>query len=221
MLVIGVLLALMGFIFYGGLFVWFRRFYSKSLTPPYSAHDLLDICNKSVSASHAVLSSLAGIAITTNIGDDIKFETVWVTNTFAWFGFPYFMYDLWCMFHVYRHHGMNEGLSLSKQLNTFVAANPVMIIHHIVLFFVAFPLTVHYRKNMGDYFVGCFYLAELSTPFVSIRAIMSKRGMKNSLLYVINGVVMMVSFFVCRVCVFPYLYYTYSIYAKIPISKVR
>jgi len=34
--------------------------------------------------------------------------------------------------------------------------------------------------------------------------------MKDSMLYVVNGLLMLVSFFFCRVMLFPYLYYWYS-----------
>lgn len=57
---------------------------------------------------------------------------------------------------------------------------------------------------------GFIFMMEISTPFVSIRSILSIFGMKDSKAYVINGIVMMVTFFLCRIVMWPYLYYWYS-----------
>lgn len=54
------------------------------------------------------------------------------------------------------------------------------------------------------------YLMELSTPFVSVRSILSILGLKDSLAYVINGIFMLVTFFLCRILMWPMLYIWYS-----------
>lgn len=58
-------------------------------------------------------------------------------------------------------------------------------------------------------------MMEISTPFVSIRGILSTFGMKESKAYVINGIFMMVTFFLCRIVMWPYLFYWYSQIANI------
>jgi len=63
---------------------------------------------------------------------------------------------------------------------------------------------------MGDFLEACFVCMELSTPFVAFRIILSELGLKESKLYAINGIAMMVSFFTCRVFVFPFMYWMYG-----------
>nr|CAD7445762.1 unnamed protein product [Timema bartmani] len=70
--------------------------------------------------------------------------------------------------------------------------------------------TKYLRGSLGDCVFGFVYLMELSTPFVSFRGILSKLKMKSSHLYVVNGLAMLVTFFFCRVVMFPYVCYLYS-----------
>lgn len=51
---------------------------------------------------------------------------------------------------------------------------------------------------------------EASTPFVSLRGVLSKIGLKNSRIYIVNGLVMLLVFFLCRVAMFPYVIYLYA-----------
>lgn len=59
-------------------------------------------------------------------------------------------------------------------------------------------------------------MMEISTPFVSLRSILSRLNMKSSRFYLINGLTMLATFFVFRVLLLPYLFYYYSQIANIP-----
>lgn len=64
---------------------------------------------------------------------------------------------------------------------------------------------------------------EASTPFVSLRGILSKIGLKDSPVYVINGLVMLAVFFICRIAMFPYVIYMYALTIQkdfISVSKI-
>ncbi|GMH40240.1 hypothetical protein BSKO_08144 [Bryopsis sp. KO-2023] len=59
---------------------------------------------------------------------------------------------------------------------------------------------------------GCaFLLWECSTPFTQFRWILHKMGLGESKLYVINGFLMIFSFFLCRICLGTYVTLTYFI----------
>lgn len=45
---------------------------------------------------------------------------------------------------------------------------------------------------------------EASTPFVNLRSILSTFGFKKSRAYVINGILMMITFFVFRILMWPF-----------------
>lgn len=66
------------------------------------------------------------------------------------------------------------------------------------------------RGNLGDCTFGFVYLMELSTPFVSARGILSRMRLKSSRLYIVNGILMLLTFFVCRVLSLPYVCLLYS-----------
>jgi hypothetical protein len=46
--------------------------------------------------------------------------------------------------------------------------------------------------------MGLGFLMEASTPFVSLRAVLSRLDMKSSFAYVCNGIAMVAVFFCCR-----------------------
>lgn len=62
---------------------------------------------------------------------------------------------------------------------------------------------------------------EISTPFVSIRSILSILNLKKSTLYVVNGLLMLVSFFICRILMWPMLYWWYSRIIQKNVFEVR
>ncbi|MCL4136393.1 UNVERIFIED_CONTAM: hypothetical protein GTU68_004185 [Idotea baltica] len=83
-----------------------------------------------------------------------------------------------------------------------------MVIHHILMVGLFFPILVK-CVSMGNFIAGCFFLMELSSIFVNLRFILSKIGMKRSTLYLINGIFMMATFALCRVLIFPFMYFCY------------
>lgn len=55
------------------------------------------------------------------------------------------------------------------------------------------------------------FMMEFSTPFVSLRSILSTMRLKESRIYIANGLLMLATFFVCRVCMWPYVMWRYSL----------
>ncbi|CAH1267255.1 FAM57A [Branchiostoma lanceolatum] len=75
-----------------------------------------------------------------------------------------------------------------------------MALHHVVSMWAFCNSIV---VPAGLYFASTWYLAELSTPFVNMRLILHTLGHRRSLLYKVNGVVMLVVFFLCRILTIP------------------
>ncbi|KAM7349985.1 ceramide synthase isoform 1-T2 [Cochliomyia hominivorax] len=92
----------------------------------------------------------------------------------------------------------------------YVFTHPVMMIHHIFVGTVGF-LVVTYIRGGGHCIYSYMFMMEFSTPFVSLRSILSTLGMKESQPYIVNGLVMLGSFFVCRVLMWPYVMWRYSV----------
>ncbi|XP_041379773.1 ceramide synthase-like [Gigantopelta aegis] len=86
-----------------------------------------------------------------------------------------------------------------------------LIAGHGILFF---------RKDLGDFFVGVFYLFEMAVPFIAARFILVQLKLKDTLWYVLTSLLMIFAFAVSRVLIFPYLYWTYANHANISILSV-
>ena len=69
----------------------------------------------------------------------------------------------------------------------------------------------------GDMMIAAALIMEASTPFVSLRSILSQlKGMRYSKIYVLNGIAMVVAFFICRILIYPVFY---TIYGKFEHSQ--
>jgi len=211
-----------GTVLYPALFWGQRKFWTKSkmgqtIAKKYEFNDkdIVDICNKLVSAFQAVLASVSGFLLCGNCMNDVLRDKHDAALGYAWLGIPYFVYDTFCMFYVDR---VAKGIpweystKATKEFFRFVLRTPVIVIHHIVMAPIGFSLIVWYRDEAirGDFFVGILYLMETSTPFVSLRFILSKFRMKSSFLYVINGVCMLVFFPIFRIFSVFYAWVIYS-----------
>ncbi|XP_017066941.1 ceramide synthase [Drosophila eugracilis] len=92
----------------------------------------------------------------------------------------------------------------------YVFTHPVMMIHHV--FIGTFGLlVVTYIRGGGHCIYSYMFMMEFSTPFVSLRSILSTMRLKDSRIYIANGLLMLATFFVCRVCMWPYVMWRYSL----------
>ncbi|XP_056144326.1 ceramide synthase-like [Lampris incognitus] len=213
-----------GSIFFPGLFLLSKR--SLKHTLGWSEGDAATVSTRLVSSIQAVMASSAGCIITSSC-KDIMEDKHWLTNTYIIFATPYFAYDIYAMFLCHWHKLQVKGHEEDSARRTMSAALPgylrrdfLMVLHHIFMVVVCFPASVFWRQGKGDYFQGVLFLAELSTPSVCLGKVLIQYKKQHTLLHKVNGGLMLVSFFSCRVLLFPYLYYAYSRYASIPIYQV-
>uniref|UniRef100_UPI00398E793C TLC domain-containing protein 3A-like isoform X2 n=1 Tax=Pristiophorus japonicus TaxID=55135 RepID=UPI00398E793C len=149
-------------------------------------------------------------------GDIVTISTRhWISKDYVLFGTPYMAYDIYAMYLCYwhKHRAKQENGQHSTSFNIvtgFLKGNILIVLHHLLLLLIFLPITMFYRKGLGDFFLGCLYLTELSTPFVCFAKILSQLGKQNTLLYKVNGLIVMVTFFLCRILVFPYMYWAYG-----------
>lgn len=104
-----------------------------------------------------------------------------------------------------------------KQIPSFieyVKRTPLMIFHHMFIGSYGLVVISSLRGGLGDCIFSFMYMMEFSTPFVSFRAILSILKLKESKLYMINGILMVVAFFIFRILMLPALMYYYSQYAR-------
>merc|ERR1712039_1132601 len=87
-----------------------------------------------------------------------------------------------------------------------------MMAHHLVIALFFIPLMMRHLSDHepGDLMIACALVFEASTPFVSLRAILSNMNLKSSLVYLANGFLMVIVFFCCRILIFPWFYFVYG-----------
>ncbi|XP_033747677.1 LOW QUALITY PROTEIN: TLC domain-containing protein 3A-like [Pecten maximus] len=183
--------------------------------------DIVTISEKVVNGIHGIVSVYIGATISSQCYDDILYSSSWLTNAFTWFALPYFIYDLVVMYlgHLLTFPDVQDMTFLDR-IQHFVLHNKLITVHHLVLPVIFFPVIVFLRRGMGDFFVGVFFQIEISLPFIAARSIMVQLQMKHTVLYVVVGIVMIITFFVSRILVFPYLYWRYAVYKNISTWRV-
>lgn len=171
-----------------------------------------------VSGVQGVACAVVGLATVSACRHDVMGAKYPLALYYSSIGTAYFIYDLWAMY--MSHYPKKAYGGPVSFLVSYFQKNVLMILHHIAIIFVLFPSLVYY-SSMGDFFCGCFFCTELSTPFVNARVILSRLGLKNSKLYVVNGLVMLTVFAMCRVALFPLMYAAYLSQQTIAPSHIQ
>ncbi|XP_045840433.1 TLC domain-containing protein 3A isoform X1 [Meles meles] len=198
-----------GSLFFPGLFAlctWGLR----RARPAWSDSDCVMISTRLVSSVQAVLATGSGIVIIRSCSDVIT-DRHWLAREYVWFLIPYMVYDSYAMYlcEWYRTRDQNRGHSLATFRN-FLCKNRLMITHHAVILFVLVPVAQRLRGDLGDFFVGCIFMAELSTPFVSLGRVLIQLKQQHTLLYKVNGILTLTTFLSCRILLFPFMYWSYG-----------
>ncbi|KAM9346004.1 ceramide synthase-like [Symphorus nematophorus] len=222
------MLALMaaGSIFFPGLFMLSKQTLRHMMG--WSDGDAAIVSTRLVSSIQAVMASSAGCIIASSCRDVME-DRHWLTDTYILFATPYFAYDIYAMFLCYWHklqvkgHEEKEGFrvrSMGAAVVGYLRRERLMVLHHIFMVIFCFPASLLWRQGKGDFFQGVLFLAELSTPSVCLGKVLIQYKKQHTLLHKVNGGLMLLTFFSCRVLLFPYLYYAYSRYASIPVYTV-
>ncbi|XP_036445231.1 TLC domain containing 3Ba [Colossoma macropomum] len=215
-----------GSIFFPGLFLLSKRCLKYAPGLRWSEGDAVIVSARLVSSVQAIMASSAGYIIASSCKDIIE-DQHWLTSTYILFAVPYFVYDIYAMFMCYWYKMQVKGHEeegavkpMGAAIGSYLRREFLMVLHHVVMVTVCFPVSVFWRQGKGDYFQGVMFLAELSTPSVCLGKILIQYKQQHTLLHKVNGALMLVTFFVCRVLLFPYLYYAYGRYASIPLYMV-
>lgn len=92
----------------------------------------------------------------------------------------------------------------------YIKITKLMVFHHMFIGTYGLVVISSWRGGLGDCVFSFMFLMEMSTPFVSFRAVLSIMNLKRSKLYVINGLAMIATFLVFRILMLPTLLYYYS-----------
>ncbi|XP_073403494.1 ceramide synthase [Dendrobates tinctorius] len=173
-----------------------------------------------VSSIQAVLASTAGYIVASSCKDVIE-DRHWLAATYTRFAVPYFIYDIYAMYLCYWHKHKLKGHPGDWQLTrAYLYKEFLMVLHHVFMVAVCFPVSVLWRGGKGDFFLGCMLMAEVSTPFVCLGKVLIQYKKQDTLLHRVNGVIMLVTFFCCRLLLFPYMYWMYGQRVGLPLYRV-
>jgi len=96
----------------------------------------------------------------------------------------------------------------SHVLADFLRKKLLIVAHHLMVGSVLCPMMMtRLDHEPGELMLAAAMLMEGSTPFVSLRGLLSHLDLKSSRAYLINGVLMLASFFTCRIAAFPLFYW--------------
>jgi len=173
-------------------------------------HGVLDIGNKITSSIFALLACVTGTIVIKQCNSNELYERYYVLDNYLIFGFPYFFYDIVSMYMVHSTENKEKVTVSPGEILSFLSIKPMIILHHILVPLVGFPTLMYFRGGTGDCLLGTSFLIEASTPFVSLRVILVHLQLKETKIYLLNGLLMLFTFFICRVMLFPYLYCCYA-----------
>lgn len=166
-----------GVVVFPGLFFIFRRVL-PSIFKQWTDADVVLVSERLVSSIHAIMATTAGVIVVSACSGNVMTDRYWLATYFViWYGVPYMTYDIYAMYlsHYYRFrvkgHEEYKEHSLTT-VNSFVRREFLLVLHHIALLTILLPVTLFFRRDQGDYFIGCLFLTELSTPFVSLGKIL-------------------------------------------------
>ncbi|XP_065575594.1 TLC domain-containing protein 3A-like [Artemia franciscana] len=168
-----------------------------------------------VSSLQATMASVAALIVIFSCYDDILRHQHPLINLYTAFSMPYFAYDVWSMYYYYEQPG-----TFSHKLCGFLKTNGLMIAHHLFIASTGVLVILNWRHGIGDVIVAFFFFHEFSTPFVCVRNILSILKMKDTTTYSVNGILMILAFFICRIAVYPFMFYLYSRQENIEFAKV-
>ncbi|KAJ3608485.1 hypothetical protein NHX12_025532 [Muraenolepis orangiensis] len=163
-----------GSVFFPGLFLLSKQCLKHIPGLRWSEGDAVIVSARLVSSVQALMASSAGFIIAASC-DDIIEDQHWLTSSYILFAVPYFVYDIYAMFMCYwyklRVKGHEEAAAapqhVGRALLSYLHREFLMVLHHVVMVTVCFPVSVFWRQGRGDYFQGVMLMAELSTPSVS------------------------------------------------------
>uniref|UniRef100_A0AAQ4RZE9 TLC domain-containing protein n=1 Tax=Gasterosteus aculeatus aculeatus TaxID=481459 RepID=A0AAQ4RZE9_GASAC len=166
-----------GAVVFPGLFFAFRKIL-PCVFKHWSDADVVLVSERLVSSIHAVMATTVGVIVVSSCRESVINARHWLATYFiVWYGVPYMTYDIFAMYLSHYHRFHVKGHESYKRhslrtVNSFVRREFLLVLHHIALLTILLPVTLFFRRDQGDFFVGCLFLTELSTPFVSLGKIL-------------------------------------------------
>lgn len=170
-----------------------------------------EVSEKLVSIVYSIICSVASIAILWQARNDILRGQAPVLVPFTYFIMWYFAYDLYAMYDVYCLRTSACG-SFLKKVTTFCHANAAIVTHHVVILVIGVPLDIMYvwRKDLGDFIIGCFMVHDVSNTFLHTTLILKLMKQTHRQVFQLCAVLTVCSFVIFRLLTYPFMIFAYT-----------
>ncbi|MEQ2200640.1 hypothetical protein XENOCAPTIV_001096 [Xenoophorus captivus] len=196
-----------GAVVFPGLFFSFRKILKHTWTE-WSDADVVSVSERLLSAVHASLATAAGVMVVSSCRD-VMTDSHWLVNSFVLFGAPYMVFDIYALYLSHYHTERTRGGSRAPSghslhtVRAFLRRDWMLVLHHVALLLVFMPITLFLH------------------PLVSIHlSFDTQLHLDDSKLHRINGLVVLLTFFTCRILLFPFMYWMYGRQFSIPLHRV-
>ncbi|KAI8517841.1 TRAM, LAG1 and CLN8 y domains-containing protein [Branchiostoma belcheri] len=180
---------LMGCVFFPMLYVCVRSCLARTW-PRLTAADKAVLTECAVSSLQGVLATWAGVTIVLNC-NDVMYDRHWLADWYAGFCLPYFGYDIWAMYQSTSCQLASSGVRLPwATVLTNQTGGDTSYLAHMTRYCGQVSLTSR-SKSRRDHSVN-------------------KLNMKETGLYYVNGFLILVTFFLCRIAIFPFMLWAYE-----------
>jgi len=189
----------------------------KAVTGRLTSGSVLEVAVLLVSSVFAILTCTVALTVISSYRSSVIYDSHPLIRHWLVVGVSYFAYDLVAMYAVFKTG--TAATAPQAGWTDFLAARPLIIVHHLVIPLIVVPFFFMVGAVRGDYLIAAFVLMEASTPFVSARRILEILGQKSTVIYAVNGVAMTVMFFLCRLANIWFIYHTYAIEIGMPLFQ--
>ncbi|XP_035686254.1 TLC domain-containing protein 4-like isoform X2 [Branchiostoma floridae] len=170
------------------IFKWLAPWMLRKASPVFATLPL----DKQIVTRNRVMSAFHG-AVTGGMGLYVFLYPGEAIPTQIWHDSPAFRHATCIIM------GYAQADTLLMLFNTCLQ-DRLMIVHHAIACIAAYAGSV---IPALPYYGNFWVLMELSSPFVNLRMILYSLGQERSRLYLLNGILMLVTFFTCRVMTIP------------------
>ncbi|XP_030632907.1 TLC domain-containing protein 3A [Chanos chanos] len=214
----------LGVVVFPGLFVICNKALNSHFRN-WNDAEVVQLSGRVVSTVHAILATISGVIIVTSCAGNVMTDRHRLATDFVWFGAPYMAYDIYVIYVNQYYKEKAKGIAIYNEryfsrIKRLLLKDILIVIHHVALLTIFMPVVLFFRRGLGDFFIGCFFTTELSTPFLNLGKTLIQLGLEDSKLHKINGLMVLLSFFTCRILLFPFMYWVYGCSYNIPILSV-
>lgn len=209
---LGVSLGLAGSIFFPFAFLT-CAFMLRRLVGIHSLALQTELAMRLTSILQSFMAVTCGCYIIYHCYHDFLYARCWLVDIYISFAVPYMVYDVVAMYAAYHTDAeAKQSAIIPKKLTLwpFLKQRRLIVLHHTLVAFVGYPIALFFRNEKGEFFLGCVFLTELSSPFVNLRSILKKVKRADSQVYKVNEALILLVFLFCRILIFPIMFWVYS-----------